>query len=103
MPETQRRRLAIDALIAQRRAVNEALSSLSQLVVPPSRRQIHDAAVTALTHWKAALADLLATGSRQDLTAAEAQAAVAVYAEALDHVREVAEEIRTLRVNTTTA
>ena len=38
MPETQRRRLAIDALTAQRLAVNEALSSLSRLVVPPSRR-----------------------------------------------------------------
>ena len=40
MPETQRRRLAIDALAAQRLAVNEALSSLSWLVVPPSRRHI---------------------------------------------------------------
>ena len=102
MPETQRRRLAIDALTAQRLAVNEALSSLSRLVVPPSRQQLHDAAVTALTHWQAALADLIAAGSNQHLTAAQAQAASAVYAEALDHVREVTEEIRRLRVSAPT-
>ena len=36
MPETQRRRLVIDALTAQRLAVNEWLSSLSRLVVPPA-------------------------------------------------------------------
>ena len=102
MPETQRRRLVIDALTAQRLAVSEWLSSLSRLVVPPSRQQLHDAAVTALTHWQAALADLVATGSQQDLTTAQAQAASAVYAEALDHVREVTEEIRRLRVSAPT-
>ena len=102
MPESQRRRLAIDALIAQRLAVNEALSSLSRLVVPPPRQQLHDAAVTALTHWQAALADLVAAGSKQDLTTAKAQAASAVYAEALDHVRKVTEEIRRLRVSAPT-
>ncbi len=102
MPETQRRRLAIDALTAQRLAVNEALSSLSRLVVPPSRQHLHDVAVRALTHWQAALADLIATGSNQDLTTAQAQAASAVYAKALVHVREVAEEIRRLRVSAPT-
>ena len=102
MPETQRRQLAIDALTAQRLAVNEWLSSLSRLVVPPSRQQLHDAAVTALTHWQAALADLVAAGSQQDLTTAQAQAASAVYAEALDHVREVTEEIRRLRASAPT-
>ena len=102
MPETQRRQLVIDALTAQRRAVNEWLSSLSRLVVPPPRQQLHDAVVTALTHWQAALDDLVAAGSRQDLTPAQAQAASAVYARALDHVREVAEEIRRLRVSAPT-
>ena len=102
MPETLRRRLAIDALIAQRRAVNEALSSLSRLVVPSPRQQIHDAAVGALTHWQAALADLIAQGSRQDLTTAQTQAASAVYAEALKRVREVTEEIRRLRISAPT-
>ena len=34
MPETQRRQIAIEALTAQQLAVNEALSSLSRLVVP---------------------------------------------------------------------
>ena len=102
MPETQRRQIAIDALIAQRLAVSEWLSSLSRLVVPPLRQQLHNAAVTALTHWQAALADLIATGSKQDLTTAEVQAASAVYAKALDHVREVTEEIRRLRVSAPT-
>ena len=102
MPETQRRRLVIDALTAQRLAVSEWLSSLSRLVVPPSRQQLHDAAVTALTRWQAALADLVVAGSKQDLTTAQAQAASAVYAEALDHVREVTEEIRRLRVSAPT-
>ena len=102
MPETQRRQLAIDALTAQRLAVNEWLSSLSRLVVPPPRQQLHDAAVTALTHWQAALDDLIAAGSRQDLAPAQAQAASDVYAEALGHVREVTEEIRRLRVSAPT-
>ena len=102
MPETQRRRLVIDALTAQRLAVNEWLSSLSRLVAPPPRQQLHDAAVTALTHWQAALDDLVAAGSQQDLTPAQAQAASAVYAEALDLVREVTEEIRRLRVSAPT-
>ena len=102
MPETQRRQLALDALLAQRRAVNEALSSLSQLVVPTSRQQIHDAAVTALTHWQDALADLIAAGSQQDLTVAQAQAASDVYAEALERVSEVAKEIKRLRVGAPT-
>ena len=102
MPEPQRRRLTIDALVAQRCAVNEALSSLSRLVVPPSRQQIHDMAVTALTNWQDALADLIATGSRQDLTAAQAQAAKDVYAESLQGVREVAKEIQRLRVSAPT-
>lgn len=102
MPETQRCQLAIDALVAQRLAVDAALSSLSRLVVPPSRQQIHDAAVAALTHWQAALADLIATGSRQDLSVAEAQAATAGYTEAHDHIREVVEEIRRLRVSAPT-
>lgn len=102
MPETQRRLLAIDALVAQRLTVDEALSSFSRLVVPPSRQQIHDAAVAALKCWQTALADLISTGSRQDLTVAEAHAAAVVYAESHDHVREVAEEIRRLRVNAPT-
>ena len=102
MPETQRRQIAIDALTAQRLTVNEWLASLSRLVVPPSRQQLHDAAVTALTHWQAALADLISTGSRPDLTPAQTQAASAAYAEALDHVREVSEEIRRLRVSAPT-
>ena len=102
MPETQRRQIAVDALTAQRLTVNEWLSSLSRLVVPPSRQQLHDAAVTALTHWQAALADLICTGSRPDLTPTQAQAASAAYAEALDHVREVSEEIRRLRVSAPT-
>ncbi|MCY3889554.1 MAG: hypothetical protein OXG50_06615 [bacterium] len=102
MPETQRRQLAIDALGAQRLAVDEALSSFSRLVVPPSRQQIHDAAVAALRHWQTALADLIATGSRKDLTVAEAQAATAGYAEAHDHIREVVEEIRRVRVSAPT-
>lgn len=103
MPETQRRRLTIDALTAQRLAVNEALSSLGRLVVPPPRQQLHDAAVTALTHWQAALDDLIAAGSRPDLTLAQAEAASDVYAEALDYVHEVTEEIRRLRVSAPTA
>ena len=98
MPETQRRQIAIDTLTAQRLAVNEALSSLNRLVVPPSRQQLHDTAVDALTHGQAALADLIAAGSNQHLTATHAQAASAVYAEALDQVREATEEIRRLRV-----
>lgn len=102
MPETQRRQLVIDALTAQRLAVNEWLSSLGRLVVPPPRQEIHDAAVTALTHWQAALDDLIATGSQEDLTLAQAQAARAAYTEALAQVREVAEEIRRLRVNAPT-
>ena len=102
MPETQRRQLAIDALAAQLRAVDEGVSSLGRLVVPPSRQQLHDAAATALTHWQGALADLVAAGSRPDLTTAQAQAASAVYAEALDHVHEVTEEIRQLRVTAPT-
>ncbi len=102
MPEAQRRQIAIDALTAQRRAVNEWLSSLSRLVVPPPRQQLHDSAVTALTRWQAALDDLISTGSRRDLTPAQAQAASDVYAEALDHVREVSEEIRRLRVSAPT-
>ncbi|MDE0369477.1 MAG: hypothetical protein OXI84_04970 [bacterium] len=102
MPETQRRQIAIDALTAQQLAVNEALSSLSRLVVPPSRQQLHDAAVKALTHWQTALAHLIAAGSNQHLTTTEVQAASAVYGEALDHVREVAEEIRRLRVSAPT-
>ena len=102
MPETQRRQIAIDALTAQRLAINEWLSYLSRLVVPPPRQQLHDTAVTALTHWQAALDDLIATGSRQDLTPAQAQAASAAYAEALDRVREVGEEIRRLRVSAPT-
>ena len=96
MPETQRRQLVIDALTAQRLAVNEWLASLSRLVVPPPRQQLHDTAVTALTHWQAALDDLVATGSRRDLTPAQAQAASAASTAALDHVREVTEEIRRL-------
>ena len=99
MPESHRRQLAIDALSTQQLAVNGALSSLSRLVVPAPRQQLHDAAVTALTHWQAALADLVAIGSSQDLTTAKAQAASAAYAEALGHVREVTEEIRWLRVS----
>ena len=102
MPETQRRQLALDALTAQQRAVDEALSSLGRLFVPPSRQQIHDAVVTALRRWQSALADLVATGSRPDLTMAQAQAAGAVYAETLDRVREVTEEIRQLRVSAPT-
>lgn len=102
MPETQRRQLAIDALVAQRRAVNEALSSLGQLVVPTSRQQIHDAAMTALTRWQDALADLIAVGSQQDLTAAQAQAARDAYAESLEGVRGVTEEIKRLRVSALT-
>ena len=102
MPEKQRRGLAIDALTAQQLAVNEALSSLSRLIVPPLRQQIHDAAATALTRFMAALADLVTVGSRRDLTAAQAKAASAVYAEALDRVREVTEDIRRLRVNAPT-
>ena len=102
MPEVQRRQIAIDALTAQRRAVNEWLSSLSRLVVPPPRQQLHDSAVTALTRWQAALDDLISTGSRRDLTPAQAQAASDVYAEALDYVREVTEEIRRLRVSAPT-
>ena len=86
-------------LSTQQLAVNGALSSLSRLVVPAPRQQLHDAAVTALTHWQAALADLVAIGSSQDLTTAKAQAASAAYAEALGHVREVTEEIRWLRVS----
>ena len=102
LPETQRRRLVIDALSAQRLAVNEALSPLGRLVVPLSRQQIHDAAVAALAHWQAALDDLIATGSEQNLTLAKAEAASAVYAEALGHVNEVAGEIRRLRVSAPT-
>ena len=102
MSESQRRQVAIDALAAQRLAVNEWLFSLSRLVVPPPRQQFHDAAMTALTHWQAALDDLVSTGSRPDLTPAQAQAAGAPYAEALDHVREVFEEIRRLRVSAPT-
>ena len=102
MPDVQRRRFAIDALTAQRLALNEALSSLSRLVVPPSRQHLHDVAVRALTHWQAALADLITAGSNQHVTTAQAQAASAVYAEALDHVREVAAEIRRLRVSAPT-
>ena len=102
MPETQRRGLAIDALTAQQLAVNEALSSLSRLIVPPLRQQIHDAAATALTRFAAALADLVEAGSKQDLTTAQVQAASAVYAEALDQVSEVTEEIRRLRVSAPT-
>ena len=102
MPEAQRRQIAIDALTAQRRAVNEWLSSLSRLVVPPPRQQLHDSAVSALTRWQAALDDLISTGSRRDLTPAQAQAASDVYAEALDYVREVSEEIRRLRVSAPT-
>ena len=102
MPEIHRRGLTIDALTAQQLAVNEALSSLSRLIVPPLRQQIHDAAVTALTRWQAALADLVEAGSKQGLTAAQAQAASAFYAEALDQVSEVTEEIRRLRVSAPT-
>ena len=102
MPETQRRQLVLAALIAQRRAVNEALSSLSQLVVPTSRQQMHDAAATALTHLQDALADLIVAGSQQDLTAAQAQAASDVYAGALERVSEVAKEIKRLRVGAPT-
>lgn len=102
MPETQRRQLALGALTAQLRAVDEALSSLGRLFVPPSRQQIHDAVVTALTTRQSALADLVAAGSRPDLTMAQAQAAGAVYAETLDRVREVSEEIKRLRVSAPT-
>ena len=102
MLETQRRQIAIDALTAQQLAVNEALSSLSRLVVPPSRQQLHDAAVTALTHWQDALAELIGAGSNQHLTTTQVQAASTVYAEALDHVRDAAEEIRRLRVSAPT-
>ena len=102
MPEPPRRRLAIDALTAQRLAVNEALSSLNRLVVPPSRQHLHDAVVAAFTDWQAALADLIAVGSRQDVTAAQVQSASVVCTKALDQVREVTEEIRRLRVNAPT-
>ncbi len=102
MPEAQRQQHAIDALVAQRGAVHEALSSLGRLVVPPSRQQIHDKAVAALTLRQAALDDLIAAGSEQNLTATRAQAAVAAYAEALDHVKEVDEEIGRLRFGTPT-
>ena len=57
MPETQRRGLAIDALTAQQLAVNEALSSLSRLIVPryasrsmtPSRRRSRSLWLLSLT------------------------------------------------------
>lgn len=102
MPEEQRRQLAIDALIAQQRAVNESLSLLGQLVVPASRQQIHDAAISALTRWQDALSDLIAVGSQRDLTVVQALAAKDVYAESLEGVREVTEEIRRLRVTAPT-
>ena len=102
MPDAQRRRLAIEALVAQHHAVGEALSSLNQLAVPASRQQIHDAAVKALTHWQTALSDLIATGSQPGLTVAQAQAAGDVYAGALERVHEVTEEIRQLRVSAPT-
>ena len=91
-----------DNLTAQRLAVNEALSSLSRLVVPPSRQQLHNATVTALTHRQAALANLIAVGSRQDVTVVQVQSASAICTEALDHVREIAEDIRRLRVGAPT-
>lgn len=49
-------------------------------------------------HWRAALVDLVAVGSKDDLTTAEAEAASAVYTKALDYVSEVRQEIRRLRV-----
>ena len=98
MPESARRRLAVEALEAQQRAVNDALSSFGRLVVPPQRRELHEAAVAALMHWRAALVDLVAVGSKDDLTTAEAEAASAVYTKALDYVSEVRQEIRRLRV-----
>lgn len=102
IPDGQRRQLVIEALTAQWHAVREALSSLNRLVVPPTRQQIHDAAVGALTHWQAALSDLIATGSQQDLTAAQAQTAGDVYTSALERVREVTGEISRLRVSAPT-
>lgn len=102
MPDAQRRRLAIEALIAQRHAVSEALSSFSRLVVPPTRQQIHDTAVRALAGQEAALADFIATGSQQDLTAARAQAASNIYVDALARVRDIAGEIRRLRASAPT-
>ena len=102
MPDAQRRQLAIEALVAQRQAVGEALSSLNQLVVPASRQQIHDAAVKALTHWQAALSDLIAAGSQPSLTVAQAQTAGDIYTCALERVHEVTEEIRQLRVSAPT-
>ena len=102
MPDTQRHQFAVDALTIQRNAVNEALSSLSRLVVPPIRQQIHDTAVEALTHWHAALAELVAVGSQPNLTATRAQAASDVYADGLERVCAVIQEIRWLRVNAPT-
>lgn len=102
MPEEQRRQLAIDALTAQRRACTQAFSSLSRLVVPAPRQRIHDAAVEAITRCQDALADLIAVGSRPNLTAAQAQAACDVYEKSHEHIREVATEIQRLRVSTPT-
>ena len=58
--------------------------------------------MTALTRWQDALANLIAAGSQQDLTAAQALAAKDVYAESLEGVREVTEEIKRLQVSAPT-
>ena len=102
IPETDRRHLAVEALDEQQQVVREALRAFDCLVVPPLRAELHKSAVEALTHWQAALGELVSVGSRGDPTVAEAEDASAVYAETLGRVRDVSQQIKQMRVDTVT-
>jgi len=82
----------------QLEAVAGAVSTLRNLVVPATRRTIHNLAEQSLVHFGDALAEVVNVAEQRDVTVEAAQEASARYASKLEGLQELKLEIQRIRV-----
>lgn len=98
LSEIARRDIAIGMLEEQLDAAMTALSSIRQLVVPPTRQQRHDAVEEAFSVLVEGLTSLISVAASPHVTVAQMEAASGNYEHALGLVRRLGEDILEMRV-----
>lgn len=98
IPESERRTIAAEMVEKQLAATKSGLIALGNVVVPATRRTVHDLVDQALRQLAGSLDDLAKVASRDDLILVEAKAAHDRHASALSRIRKLGEEIKRIRV-----
>ncbi len=98
MPEVQRRRVAFDMFEQQLAAARRGLASLQVVVVPMTRRTVHDMAETAYQTLITALEDVTEAPRYPQLDVRAATEASNRHAEAMAEISDLGREIERVRV-----